>query len=183
MSLLPGWTGRSTEWRRSPPAQRSTTIDWPLSRTSRSRSLGTPGFFATTNDGTEDTLRLTAGGTTDEFDNQTGSAFVMTPRHINGFTAWAYWLGWFPVAPLNMILASFYLADRFGINTSAGFTPIHTFIAWSTLIISVIGILLFFIPAYRGIRFGATFATVWRPVGHFAVNFKDGCAREQGERP
>jgi amino acid transporter len=81
-------------------------------------------------------------------------------KHINGFTAWAYWLGWFPVAPLNMILASYYLADRFGINTTAGFTPIHTFIAWSTLVIAVIGILLFFIPAYRGIRFGAAFATV-----------------------
>src|SRR5437660_9612842 len=81
-------------------------------------------------------------------------------KHVNGFTAWAYWLGWFPVAPLNMILASFYLADRFGLNTTAGFTPIHTFIAWSTLIISVIGILLVFIPAYRGIRFGAGFATV-----------------------
>src|SRR5207237_1893643 len=24
-------------------------------------------------------------------------------EHINGFTAWAYWLGWFPVGPLNMI--------------------------------------------------------------------------------
>ena len=81
-------------------------------------------------------------------------------KHVNGFTAWAYWLGWFPVAPLNMILASFYLADRFGINTTAGFTPIHTAIAYSTLVISVLGILLFFIPAYRGIRFGATFATV-----------------------
>src|SRR5271156_3119564 len=80
--------------------------------------------------------------------------------HINGVTAWAYWLGWFPVAPLNMILASFYLADRFHLNTTAGFTPIHTFIAWSTLIISVIGILLFFIPAYRGIRFGTVFATI-----------------------
>ena len=81
-------------------------------------------------------------------------------KHINGFTAWAYWLGWFPVAPLNMILASSYLADRFGFNTTAGFTPIHTFIAWSTLIISVVGILLFFIPAYRGIQFGAVFATI-----------------------
>ena len=81
-------------------------------------------------------------------------------KHINGFTAWAYWLGWFPVAPLNMILASFYLADRFHLNTTAGFTPIHTFIAWSTLIISILGLLLFFIPAYRGIRFGASFATV-----------------------
>ena len=44
-------------------------------------------------------------------------------KHINGFTAWAYWLGWFPVAPLNMFLASFYLADRFHLNTTAGFTP------------------------------------------------------------
>ena len=33
-------------------------------------------------------------------------------EHVNGFTAWAYWLGWFPVAPLNMILASFYIVDR-----------------------------------------------------------------------
>jgi amino acid transporter len=80
-------------------------------------------------------------------------------KHINGVTAWAYWLGWFPVAPLNMILASAYLADRFHLNTTSGFTPIHTFIAWSTLIISFIGILLFFIPAYLGIRFGTVFAT------------------------
>src|SRR5436305_418669 len=81
-------------------------------------------------------------------------------KHINGITAWAYWLGWFPVAPLNMILASFYLADRFHLNTTSGFTPIHTFIAWSTVGISVVGILLFFIPAYLGIRFGTVFATV-----------------------
>src|SRR5271154_724051 len=80
--------------------------------------------------------------------------------HINGITAWGYWLGWFPGAPLNMILAPFYLADRFHLNTTAGFTPIHTFIAWPTLIISVIGILLFFIPAYLGIRFGTVFATI-----------------------
>jgi amino acid transporter len=81
-------------------------------------------------------------------------------KHINGITAWMYWLGWFPVAPLNMILASFYLADRFGLNTSSGFTPINTFIAWWTLGIAVVGILLFFIPAYLGIRVGAGFATV-----------------------
>src|SRR5437763_4920510 len=71
-----------------------------------------------------------------------------------------YWLGWFPVAPLNMILASFYIADRFHLNTTSGFTPIHTFIAWWTLAISIVGILLFFIPAYLGIRFGTAFATV-----------------------
>ena len=71
-----------------------------------------------------------------------------------------YWLGWFPVAPLNMILASFYIADRFGLDTTSGFTPIDTPIAWWTLVISVVGILLFFIPAYLGIRVGARFATV-----------------------
>jgi amino acid transporter len=79
-------------------------------------------------------------------------------EHVNGFTAWAYWLGWFPVAPLNMILASFYIVDRFNLSTS-GFTPIHTPIAWWTLGISVVGIVLLFIPAYRGLRFGTVFAT------------------------
>jgi amino acid transporter len=58
-----------------------------------------------------------------------------------------------------MILASAYLADRFHLSQTSGFTPIHTFIAWSTLGISIVGILLFFIPAYLGIRFGAAFAT------------------------
>jgi amino acid transporter len=81
-----------------------------------------------------------------------------TAEHINGFTAWAYWLGWFPVAPLNMILASFYIVDRLNLST-AGFTPIHTPIAYWTLGISVVGILLLFIPAYMGLRFGTVFAT------------------------
>ncbi len=83
-----------------------------------------------------------------------------TAKHANGLASWMYWLGWFPVAPLNMILASFYIADRFGLNTESGFTPINTPIAWWTLVIAVIGILLFFIPAYLGIRIGARFATV-----------------------
>jgi amino acid transporter len=69
-------------------------------------------------------------------------------KHINGITSWMYWLGWFPVAPLNMILASLYLADRFGLDTESGFTPINTPIAWWTLGISIVGILLFFIPAF-----------------------------------
>jgi amino acid transporter len=81
-------------------------------------------------------------------------------KHVNGFTAWAYWLGWFPVAPLNMILASFYIADKFSLNTTSGITPIHTFIAYSTIVIAIIGILLVFIPAWYGIRLGAMFATV-----------------------
>ena len=79
-------------------------------------------------------------------------------EHVNGFTAWAYWLGWFPVAPLNMILASFYIVDRFSLST-AGFTPINTPIAWWTLGISVGGLLLLAIPAVMGLRFGTVFAT------------------------
>jgi amino acid transporter len=91
--------------------------------------------------------------------------------HINGLTSWMYWLGWFPVAPLNMILASFYLADRFGLDTKSGFTPINTPIAWTTLIISVVGILLFFIPAYLGIRIGAGFATVLGIISMLPLTF------------
>src|SRR5437868_7585115 len=81
-------------------------------------------------------------------------------KHINGITAWAYWLGWFPVAPLNMILASYYIASLFGLDLTSGVTPIHTFIAYWTIVIAVVGILLVFIPAYMGIRLGALFATV-----------------------
>jgi len=80
-------------------------------------------------------------------------------KHVNGVTAWMYWLGWFPVAPLNMILASFYLVDKFGLSQK-GFTPIHTPIAYWTIAISVVGIILVFIPAYLGIRLGTAFATV-----------------------
>jgi amino acid transporter len=93
-------------------------------------------------------------------------------KHINGITAWAYWLGWFPVAPLNMILASYYLADRFHLNTTSGFTLIHpTFIAWWTVAISAVGILLFFIPAYLGIRFGTVFATVLAVLSMIPLTF------------
>jgi amino acid transporter len=80
-------------------------------------------------------------------------------KHVNGFTSWAYWLGWFPVAPLNMILASFYITEKFNLSQK-GFTPIHTPIAYWTVVISIVGILLVFIPAWLGIRLGAMFATV-----------------------
>jgi amino acid transporter len=80
-------------------------------------------------------------------------------RHVNGFTAWAYWLGWFPVAPLNMILASFYITEKFNLSQK-GFTPIHTPIAYWTVVISIVGILLVAIPAWLGIRLGTLFATV-----------------------
>ena len=80
--------------------------------------------------------------------------------HINGATCWAYWLGWFPVAPLNMILAAGYISYLFDLGPIGTFTPISTPIAWTTAIIAVVGILGVFIPAYFGIRLGALFATV-----------------------
>ena len=45
-----------------------------------------------------------------------------------------------------MILASFYIVDRFKLNATAGITPIHTPIAWWTLGISIVGLLLLAIP-------------------------------------
>src|SRR3712207_1563970 len=81
-------------------------------------------------------------------------------KHANGLASWMYWLGWVPGAPLNMILASVYIADRFGLDTESGFTPLDAPIACAALVIAVVGILLFFIPAYLGIRLGARFATV-----------------------
>ena len=75
-------------------------------------------------------------------------------EHVNGFSCWAYWLGWFPVGPLNMILASYYIASLFGIDLSNTFTPIHTPIAYWTVVIAIVGILIVFIPAWLGIRLG-----------------------------
>jgi amino acid transporter len=77
--------------------------------------------------------------------------------HVNGFCSWAYWHGWFPVAPLNMILASFYIVQLFNLPTN-GFTVLGTQIAWWTVGISIGGILLLFIPAYLGMRFSQGFA-------------------------
>src|ERR1700719_3817147 len=74
-------------------------------------------------------------------------------EHVNGFTAWAYWLRWVPGAPLHMILASFYIADRFNL-TSGTFAPLGTKISWWTLGISVVGLIILAVPAVRGMRFG-----------------------------
>src|ERR1700742_4005774 len=79
-------------------------------------------------------------------------------EHVNGFTAWAYWLGWFPVAPLNMILASLYIADRFKL-TGGSLTLFDTPISYWTLGISIVGLIILAVPAIRGLRFGTMFAT------------------------
>ena len=48
--------------------------------------------------------------------------------HVGGLSSWAYWLGWFTVAPINAILAANYIIALFGINTGSGttFGPIST---------------------------------------------------------
>jgi amino acid transporter len=70
-----------------------------------------------------------------------------------------------------MILASYYIASLFGLDLTAGFTPIHTFIAWWTLGIAIAGILLVFIPAWLGIRLGAMFATVLGLISMIPLTF------------
>jgi amino acid transporter len=79
-------------------------------------------------------------------------------KHLGAFGAWGYWIGWFPVAPLNMILASYYIVELFHLST-AGFAPLGTEIYWWTLVIAIVGIVLLFIPAYMGLKFGTGFAT------------------------
>jgi amino acid transporter len=62
------------------------------------------------------------------------------------------------VAPLNMILASLYIADRLKL-TSGSLTVFDTPISYWTLAISIVGLLVLAIPAIRGLRFGTNFAT------------------------
>src|SRR6201986_5278147 len=91
-------------------------------------------------------------------------------EHVNGFSAWAYWLGWVPGAPLNMILASFYIADRFNL-TSGPFAPLCPKISWWTLGISVVGLIILAVPAVRGMRFGTFFATALAVLSMIPLTF------------
>lgn len=82
-------------------------------------------------------------------------------KHIGGISGWAYWLGWFPVAPINMILAASYIIALFEITESEStVTLVATPISWTKLVIGAIALILLFIPAYLGIRLGAGFATL-----------------------
>jgi amino acid transporter len=86
-----------------------------------------------------------------------------TSKHLGGVSAWAYWLGWFPVAPINMILASAYITQLFGIPQGRSFLPfggVGSPVGLAALIISVIAICAMYVPSYLGIRLGAEFATV-----------------------
>ena len=85
-------------------------------------------------------------------------------EHIGGLSSWAYWLGWFTVAPINAYLAALYITDLFGIPLGSTYGPISDKFgsAWSVgvLVTAAIILLVVFIPGWLGIRLGATFATV-----------------------
>ncbi|HKS90502.1 MAG TPA: APC family permease [Tepidiformaceae bacterium] len=86
-----------------------------------------------------------------------------TATHLGGLSAWAYWLGWFPVAPINMILASAYITQLFSIPQGPSFLPfggLGSPISLAVLIISVVAIAIMYVPAYFGIKLGAEFATI-----------------------
>lgn len=85
-------------------------------------------------------------------------------RHVGGLSGWAYWLGWFPVAPINVILTVSYLEVLFNFSPGHLVSPVGSVwgapIGVTTLIICAALLILIFIPAYLGIRLGAAFATV-----------------------
>ena len=47
-----------------------------------------------------------------------------TASHIGGVSGWGYWLGWFPVAPINMILAAGYIAVLFHVPLGKTVDPL-----------------------------------------------------------
>ena len=81
-------------------------------------------------------------------------------RHVGGLSAWSYGLGWFPVAPINMILAARYIAMLWWIPLGKEYMPISASISTTVLLISILGLIVLFIPCYLGIRLGAGFATL-----------------------
>ncbi len=85
-------------------------------------------------------------------------------RHIGGLSSWAYWLGWFTVAPINAFLASLYIVDLFNIDFGGEFGPISSrfgsVVPVDVFVVGVILLLVMFIPCWLGIRLGASFATV-----------------------
>jgi amino acid transporter len=86
-----------------------------------------------------------------------------TARHVGGVSGWGYWLGWFPVAPINMILAANYIAVLLHIPLGRNLLPLGSLgsaVPVGVLVITMVGLIGLFIPCYLGIRMGATFATI-----------------------
>ncbi len=86
-----------------------------------------------------------------------------TARHVGGLSGWGYWLGWFPVAPINMLLAASYIAVLFHVPLGPSVDPLGSLgtpVAIGVLVITMVGLVALFVPCYLGIRLGATFATI-----------------------
>ena len=85
-------------------------------------------------------------------------------RHIGGISGWSYWLGWFPVAPINMILAAAYIAELFHVPLGRMVDPLGSLgtpEGIGVLAITMVGLVILFIPCYLGIRLGAGFAALF----------------------
>jgi amino acid transporter len=70
-------------------------------------------------------------------------------RHIGGICGWSYWLGWFPVAPINMILAAYYIAVLFHVPLGRVVDPLGalgTPEGIGVLAITMVGLVVLFIP-------------------------------------
>jgi amino acid transporter len=86
-----------------------------------------------------------------------------TARHVGGLSGWSYWLGWFPVAPINMLLAASYIAVLFHVPLGRSFSPLGTLgtpVSIGVMLVTIGGLVVLFVPCYLGIRLGATFATI-----------------------
>ena len=89
--------------------------------------------------------------------------FPKASAHVNGVTAWMYWLGWFPVVAVNMLLTGAYLPTLFGFTDStrtihllSGSQPVSLY----TIFVGVVLSLALLAVACLGIRFGAVAASV-----------------------
>src|SRR3984957_14672148 len=86
-----------------------------------------------------------------------------TARHIGGVAGWSYWLGRFPVAPINMILAASYIAVLLHVPLGRTVDPLGGLGSpegIGVLIITLVGLVALFIPCYLGVRLGTGFATL-----------------------
>src|SRR5437870_1291969 len=82
-------------------------------------------------------------------------------HHINGVTAWMYWLGWMPVMAVNMLLTASYAVALLHIPPGPTFSVLgQPAVSLFTLILGAALAIALYMPAYLGIRFGAVFATV-----------------------
>ena len=73
-------------------------------------------------------------------------------EHIGGLSSWAYWLGWFTVAPINAYLAALYITDLFGIPLGGTYGPISEKFgsAWSVGVLVTAAVILAVIARSRG---------------------------------